>query len=606
MKRLIILQFSIYCVLSFNGHSSENCFNTIRYSGTQSFFNEVTCRGKTIANGTQLVIRQHNPHLTKIISFVNSVIPVLPANCFAFFPYLERLFLQATRIKTIEPDAFGNLQVLADLALNNNHIKEIFELTFRPLGSLRFLDLSKNELRTLHPDSFYGLVSLERLDLSYNLFSELNANMFRNVPSLRVLHLSNNRLYNIKSDTLRYLVHLQALNLHQNYLEHLPTEVFQSNDRMLSLDLSNNPFQNFNINIIPNYLINFNVSNNILNISSWSWAENIEKVDLSNTTISGIRTGRSTKRLCLHHNNFYSFDEINLKNATNLLQLDLSYNNIHKMYNDVFRNVRKLEKLNLSNNNLSDIPIGCFSELTNLLELRLSNNFLTDIEFGTFSGLDNITSLYLDNNKLTSIPEKSFYVLRKLKILYIDNNLINELDVQELLKQTPLLYHISLNVNEWKCKNLFNIMTLLTNRLVYFENGTDYNSENINGIACTDEDDFRVAHANTIEDPYSTLVDKFSQYFDNGFKNSSFYKFFQLSLSNSPSKSELNTSPTVRGKKFFKYFSTRNDETKNGESVNGEENSSSSDEYEEEEKEEQSTTEQSTEYSTTDFTDYYR
>ncbi|KAB0801125.1 hypothetical protein PPYR_04953 [Photinus pyralis] len=417
MKELLAIQFLICLALAFNGNYPENCFPVLHFSRTQFYFNDVACEHISVVNGTTLNIRLKNNHLTKTISFTNSFIPILPADYFRFFPFLERLFLLGNNIETVERDAFNHLNHLQHLSLYNNSIKEIFGLTFRKLSNVKILSFSKNRLEELHRDSLYGLVSVQHLNLSHNSFRKLNSNTFDNVPSLKLLDISHNILHSITS-------------------------------------------------------------------------------------------------------------EINLKRAADRFE---SYDQVP---NNVFKSLPKLEKLNLSFNNLSDIPIGCFGGLNVLSELRLSNNVLTDVDFGTFSGLGNIATLYLDNNKLISLPEESFYVLKNLHFLYIHNNLIDNLDVKVLLKQTPNLTHISLGVNEWNCDNLFNILRLLTHFHVHFANGTSYDVENVNGIACTSRENLEQIRASgNFEDPYSTFVYKFAQFFDRDFKNTPFYNFLQEILS---------------------------------------------------------------------------
>ncbi|KAF2884827.1 hypothetical protein ILUMI_21360, partial [Ignelater luminosus] len=197
---------------------------------------------------------------------------------------------------------------------------------------------------------------------------------------------------------------------------------------------------------------------------------------------------------------------------------------------ETFLNLLYLMYLHLQNNKLSNVPIGCFRDLIHLRMLDLSGNQIDELEYGTFTGLDNLETLNISNNRLSYLYESSFHNLKNLDSLSIGNNLITSFDPHDLLEYSNLST-ISIDNNLWNCKSLLNIALEFEKRNVKILRGSTVKSENIRGIACSnnklDSNYFANVKENHSLDNLSTKLNSLREFFDKDFINSSFYKFFE-------------------------------------------------------------------------------
>nr|ANG08894.1 toll family protein LongTollB [Parhyale hawaiensis] len=106
---------------------------------------------------------------------------------------LRKLFLNESRIESIQNRTFHGLSSLKELYLHDNHLVNLIGYEFEFLVNLRYLNLQNNRLKYIGNDTFAGLVALEVLLLQGNFIVDfpvwnLNANKV-----LREVGLANNR-----------------------------------------------------------------------------------------------------------------------------------------------------------------------------------------------------------------------------------------------------------------------------------------------------------------------------------------------------------------------------------------------------------------------------
>lgn len=161
-----------------------------------------------ISNMTEIFL--NNSKLYSIEDFV-----------FKELKYLKILNLANNTISKINENTFQGLTNLLELNLNQNYIDEIYEDVFKCLTSLLTLKLNSNNLKTIKGNTFDGLINLKDLVLADNMIDSFENNAFNSLVKLRNLDLSDNYIKNIKSNFGKNLRFLETLNLKNNGIRDL-------------------------------------------------------------------------------------------------------------------------------------------------------------------------------------------------------------------------------------------------------------------------------------------------------------------------------------------------------------------------------------------------
>ncbi|KAJ8392603.1 hypothetical protein AAFF_G00074810 [Aldrovandia affinis] len=151
----------------------------------------------------------------------NNHIRTLQSRCLSGYPALRILKCASNLLDTIEADAFLNTRHIESLSLADNKLFTRYRQTGQALHSLthlRTLDLSENGL-TEDMASFIleNMTSLEYLSLSRNIMLRLDMDIFRDLHQLRELNLERNMLFEIDW-AFDHLQKLQRLNIAFNCL----------------------------------------------------------------------------------------------------------------------------------------------------------------------------------------------------------------------------------------------------------------------------------------------------------------------------------------------------------------------------------------------------
>nr|AMN88581.1 TLR9 [Tupaia chinensis] len=274
------------------------------------------------------------------------------------------------------------------------------------------LDLSRNTLVTVRPEMFEGLAHLQCLRLSYNCIAQTpSGKEFRPLQSLRVLDLSHNKLDLYNEHSFTELPCLEALDLSYNSQPFGMQGVghnFSFVTRLRNLSNLSLAHNNIHSRVSPRLcstsLQNLDFSGNSL---SRMWAEgdlylnffhdltNLCQLDLSQNNLHTLlprtlaRLPKGLQRLYLRDNYLAFFNWSSLAFLSELQELDLAGNQLKALANGSLPNGTKLHTLDLSSNSISFVVPGFFALAQNLQVLNLSDNFLMTIEPSWFGSLAN-------------------------------------------------------------------------------------------------------------------------------------------------------------------------------------------------------------------------
>ncbi|XP_054166642.1 toll-like receptor 4 [Oppia nitens] len=156
--------------------------------------------------------------------------------------------------KLLDPlprNAFLGLFKMQKFHLRGCGLKFVEYLTFFPLKSTAYIDLSENEelissLRVTHEDSFFGLEAVEMVRMSScNLTArDINdeENIFKRLHEMvKLLDLSHNLIDQISSKTFLNFTEIQEVDLSHNSITSWTNfSIFATNKYITTLDISNN------------------------------------------------------------------------------------------------------------------------------------------------------------------------------------------------------------------------------------------------------------------------------------------------------------------------------------------------------------------------------
>lgn len=165
----------------------------------------------------------------RTVVFQESTLTYVPSQLFAKFTKVDRIYLNATGVESIDDDSFDRAQNLKEMYLNHNNLEELAARTFSKAKSCHILDLSQNKLQYLDDGAFEGLSSVRKLLLDNNRVSTLSQDLFAPLIQLNHLDLSYNQIETFVEGVFEHNRALQTVDLSYN------------NIKVLSLNLKNNP-----------------------------------------------------------------------------------------------------------------------------------------------------------------------------------------------------------------------------------------------------------------------------------------------------------------------------------------------------------------------------
>ncbi|XP_044269813.1 toll-like receptor Tollo [Tribolium madens] len=483
--------------------------------------------------------------------------------------YEQNLVITNSNILTINPSELSQFVTINKLFINGQHVRNILPGAFSGLISLEELHLNNNNLTKIGNGVFNSLHHLQILNLEHNKIRWIEIFAFMGMSNLQHLYLSDNNISIIDNGTFVKLHTLTSLNVSQNPLQQFP---FNDLSGIKKLHLSNTKLSRIDQDLSNLSLNVFDMSYCQLSSIDFAYFPQVDVLYLSHNEIVVLKNCEmiNASNILLDYNQIknidgcFDGDELDLShNRIEVLKtlrpefkfLDFSYNKISKLESCVFCNLTSLEQLNLRHNIISKINPDLFRNLKNLHLLDLSQNHIEEFSYGLFDSLINLVSLNISNNKLINL--NCLHFLPNLRNLYFDNNLISTFDSKELIQHLPKLEFISFNLNPLSCRELVSIVHYLQTSEIAISEGYSYDIENVRGMACTKSETLLPSAENFVrnfENSLKTISFKnitqnlqksmsdslenmkiltnfntsdFSQFFNKGFSQSSFFKYFE-------------------------------------------------------------------------------
>ncbi|KAJ0027164.1 hypothetical protein Pint_34898 [Pistacia integerrima] len=291
--------------------------------------------------------------------------------------------------------SLGNLQSLSVIRLNQNNLSSPVPGILANFSNLTSLHLSNCELQGTFPEKILQVPTLETLELSHNSLLEGSLPDFPRNNSLRSLMLQETSL----SGPLPYSI--------GELKRKIPSSLF-SRPLLKQLQLANNQFEGQ----LPEFL---NPSTSVL-----------KTLDLTGNRLEGhipmsIFELKHLSILLLSSNKFNGTVQLDqVQKLSNLTRLDFSYNSLVVNASSVSSFPPKISTLKLASCNLSMIPD--LKNQTNLYQLDLSDNQISgeipNWIWGVGNG--NLIHLNLSHNLLVGLQEP--YNLSNLSVLDLHFN----------------------------------------------------------------------------------------------------------------------------------------------------------------------------------------
>lgn len=186
------------------------------------------------------------PEQIRTVVFQESTVSYVPPQLFAKFSNVDRVYLNATELETINSDSFNGARNLKEIYLNTNKLTELGPRSFSQVKQCHILDLSQNKIQHLDDDAFEGMSSVRKLLLNLNRIKTISEDVFGPLIQLNHLDLSNNNIEQFVDGVFERNRALQMVDLSYNSIKVLSLN-FQNNPLITKLYVSSNVIEVANI-----------------------------------------------------------------------------------------------------------------------------------------------------------------------------------------------------------------------------------------------------------------------------------------------------------------------------------------------------------------------
>ena len=333
-----------------------------------------------------------------------------------------------------------------EMHLSYRNISEITNGIFIDMGSLNFLDLSRNGITTISNGSFMG-TDISHLDLSHNELQEFPY-LVELSDKLRVLKLTKNPIVHLPWQRLVLLEHLKELDLSDTALKIIPgdyentenpsnLEIFRLNSLSDTLSTESNDhtsgftsfanitqlFLNYGLPKLQNFLGIYTILENVQDTLEILHISNNAHVFRSQQWDVDLQLFRLNV-IIMQTNELTSVPSFNQDIKLTLLKLDLSHNSIENIDKFMLEDYPLLTFLSLKNNALRTIPkLPNDTFHDHLSVLDLSQNFIGHQDDLTFKHFNSLSELNVSSNYIKDLPALSIFP-RSIKVLDLGFNYI--------------------------------------------------------------------------------------------------------------------------------------------------------------------------------------
>lgn len=338
---------------------------------------------------------------------------------------LQGLALESSGVETIEEDAFYSLGRLEHLDLSDNHLSSLSSSWFRPLSSLKYLNLMGNPYRTLGETSlFSNLTNLQTLRLgNANTFSEIKRIDFAGLISLNELEIKALSLWNYQSQSLESIRDIYHLTLHLSKSE-LLLGIFAdilSSVRYLELrdiNLTSFQFSELPVDEINSPMKKLAFRNADLTDESFNellkllrYTLELLEVEFDDCTLNGVGDFNPSKSDLVR--------ELGKVETITIRRLHIPQFYLFLDLNTVYSLLEKVKRITVENSKVFLVPCFFSQHLKSLEFLDLSENLMVE-EYLKNSACEgawpSLQTLVLSQNHLRSI-QKTGEILLTLKNL---------------------------------------------------------------------------------------------------------------------------------------------------------------------------------------------
>lgn len=140
-------------------------------------------------------------------------------------PNLMNIYLVDNKRLYIDSGTFQRLNVKS-IAIRNNSLSVLEDVTFLNLPKLKYVDLSNNRLTYWNPNGFLKTPNVIELKLVRNKITYIQADAFVKLIKLQTLYLGDNKIERLDENAFRGLNYLLMLDLNTNRIKNLPENLF--------------------------------------------------------------------------------------------------------------------------------------------------------------------------------------------------------------------------------------------------------------------------------------------------------------------------------------------------------------------------------------------
>uniref|UniRef100_A0A7M5WYM7 Uncharacterized protein n=1 Tax=Clytia hemisphaerica TaxID=252671 RepID=A0A7M5WYM7_9CNID len=388
-------------------------------------------------------VRYFNLPKLRYMGLALNVMEHFPGDAFGNVQALEYLGVDDNKIDSIsrrELEPLMNSPSFRHLNISNNRINYIAPKALKVLKNLVVLELHNNLIVNLPKYALWRIPKLVHIDIDHNKIAVLTSNFITDCPELRNLYLHSqvDKMRSVYFDSLRNLTKLTQVYLGSNALAQFPHPVFSEEvfPSLSSLYLDNNQIpslSDYSKDEFPpsaqvHYLTKKDTFKPFKNLPV------LTTLDVKSNSIMEIKKtdleyARSLQVLFIQGNVLPegSIHEDAFVKATSLVTLDLSSQRGTPRIQYIPKALQKhtmpnLGTLLLYDNKITFILKGAFIKIPKLEYLSLSANQIVAIDDDAFP--NSLSTLLLSSNKFAFTNYKPFFGLTKLESLNLQGNKI--------------------------------------------------------------------------------------------------------------------------------------------------------------------------------------